>query len=218
MKNEKDMNLPKLFVVGDSISVGYSPHLEKFTKGVFQFYGRKTGMEEALKDLDIPLGSNVGDSSMVLNYLQTMLDKSDWRPEILLLNCGLHDIKTVEGSVQIPIEGYRENLRSIIKLLADKGIKVLWVRSTPVEDEQHNSHPKFKRYSSDLEKYNKAADEIMNETGIKMIDLHSFTSNLGKGKDIYRDHVHYYPEIEALQASYIAGFLQAAWKKNASTE
>ena len=173
------MALPKLFVVGDSISVGYSPHLEKFTKGIFQFYGRKTGMEEALKNLDIPLGSNIGDSSMVLNYLRIMLDNSAWRPDILLLNCGLHDIKTVDGSIQIPPEEYRRNLKDILKLLADKCINVVWVRTTPVEDEQHNSNPKFKRYSSDLEKYNRAADEIMNESGIQMIDLHSFTSNLG---------------------------------------
>jgi hypothetical protein len=215
MKKEKTMALPKLFVVGDSISVGYSPHLEKFTKGVFQFYGRKTGMEEALKDLDVPLGSNVGDSSMVLNYLKTMLTNSDWRPEILTLNCGLHDIKTVGGSIQIPIEDYRRNLRSILKLLADKDINVIWIRSTPVEDEQHNSGQKdFKRYSKDLDKYNAAADEIMNEAGIRMIDLYSFTRKLGKGKDIYRDHIHYHPEIESLQAAYIAGYLQAYYTQN----
>ena len=205
------MELPKLFVVGDSISVGYSPHLQKMTEGVFQFYGRKTGMEEALKDLDIPLGSNIGDSGMVLNYLQTMLTKSDWRPEILILNCGLHDIKTVNGSIQIPLEDYRRNLKDIFALLSEKGINIIWVRTTPVEDEQHNNiQNNFKRYSMDLEKYNAAADEIMDVNGIKMIDLHAFTSRLGKGKEIYRDHVHYHPEIEALQAAYIAGFLQAA--------
>lgn len=203
------MSLPKLFVVGDSISVGYSPPLQKMTEGDFQFYGRKTGMEEALKNLDIPLGSNIGDSSMVLNYLQTMLTKSDWRPEVLLLNCGLHDIKTKDGKIQIPIEDYRKNLKNIVRLLADNGINPIWVRTTPVEDEQHNSGQKdFKRYSKDLDKYNAAADEIMNAAGIRMIDLHTFTASLGKGKEIYRDHVHYHPEIEARQAAYIAGFLQ----------
>jgi hypothetical protein len=205
------MSLPKLFVVGDSISVGYSPHLQKMTEGVFQFYGRKTGMEEALKNLDIPLGSNIGDSGMVLNYLQTMLTRSDWRPEILILNCGLHDIKTVNGSIQIPLEDYRRNLKDILALLSEKGINIIWVRTTPVEDEQHNNVQKnFKRYARDLEKYNAAADEIMTEAGIGMIDLCSFTRSLGNGKEIYRDHVHYHPEIEALQSAYIAGFLQAA--------
>jgi len=206
---EASMSLPKLFVVGDSISVGYSPYLQKFTEGIFQFYCRKTGMEEAMKNLDIPLGSNIGDSSMVSNYLDTMLTKSDWRPEIILLNCGLHDIKTINGVIQIPLEDYRCNLKSIIGLLSGKCIHVVWVRTTPVEDEQHNSTQKeFMRFSRDLEKYNAAADEIMNGAGIEMIDLHAFTSKLGKGREIYRDHVHYHPEIEALQAAYIAGFLQ----------
>ncbi len=205
------MSLPKLFVVGDSISVGYSPHLQKMTEGVFRFYDRKTGMEEALKNLDLPLGSNIGDSSMVLNYLRTMLANSDWRPEVLLLNCGLHDIKTVDGVLQIPLDGYRRNLEIIFELLAENRVNAVWVRTTPVDDEQHNSGKKdFKRYSKDLDKYNAIADEIMNESGIKMIDLYSFTARLGKGKEIYRDHVHYHSGIEALQAAYIAGFLQAA--------
>lgn len=204
------MTLPKLFVVGDSISVGYSPYLEKMTQGIFQFYGRKTGMEEALLNLDIPLGSNIGDSSMVLNYLRTMLTSSEWRPDLLILNCGLHDIKIKDGSLQIQLEDYCMNIKNILGLLADKKIKVIWVRTTPVEDEQHNSRQNhFKRCSADLAKYNAAADKIMNEYGVKMIDLHAFTSTLGKGGDIYRDHVHYYPEIEALQAAYIAGFIQS---------
>lgn len=208
------MALPKLFVVGDSISVGYSPHLQKMTAGVFQFYDRKTGMEEALKNLDVPLGSNIGDSSMVLNYLRTMLANSDWRPEILTINCGLHDIKTVDGALQIPLADYRRNLESILELLAEKRVNAVWVRTTPVDDEQHNgvNQKKFRRYSKDLEEYNKAADEIMKGHGIRMIDLYSFTCKLGKGKEIYRDHVHYHPEVEALQAAYIAGFLQAAYE------
>ena len=204
------MALSKLFVVGDSISVGYSPHLQKMTEGVFQFYGRKTGMEEALKNLDTPLGSNTGDSAMVLNYLRTMLTKSNWRPDILVLNCGLHDIKTTNGTIQIPLSAYRRNLADIIRLLADKRVHTIWVRTTPVLDELHNTRmKKFKRYAHDLEKYNAAADEIMNAAGIKTINLHAFTVKLGQGKAIYRDHVHYHPEIEALQAAYIAGFLQA---------
>jgi hypothetical protein len=90
---------------------------------------------------------------------------------------------------------------------------VFWVRTTPVDDEQHNSNPKFKRYSADLAEYNAAADEIMNTSGTEMIDLYTFTTRLGKGKALYRDHVHYHPEIEALQAAYIAGFLQATYAK-----
>ncbi len=204
------MALPKLFVVGDSISVGYSPHLQKMTKGVFRFYDRKTGMEEALKNLDIPLGSNTGDSAMVLNYLHTMLTKSDWRPDILVLNCGLHDIKTTSGIIQIPLSAYRRNLAAIISLLADQGVYMIWVRTTPVVDKLHNTRMEcFKRYARDVKKYNAAADIIMHSAEIKTIDLYTFTAKLGDGKMIYRDHVHYYPEIEALQAAYIAGFLQA---------
>lgn len=207
---EKAHALPKLFVVGDSISVGYSPHLQKMTAGLFQFYDRKTGMEEALKNLDIPIGSNTGDSAMVLKYLRTMLQKSAWRPDILVLNCGLHDIKTTNGTRQIPLRAYRRNLIAIVRLLADHGVHIIWVRTTPVLAKLHNTRmDRFKRYARDVVKYNAVADKIMNAAGIITIDLHTFTPKLGNGPAIYRDHVHYYPEIEALQAAYIAGFLQA---------
>ncbi|KIE48240.1 hypothetical protein U732_4009 [Clostridium argentinense CDC 2741] len=58
-----------LFVIGDSISIHYGPYLREMIKDKFA-YDRKRGLEHALIDLDKPVGANIGDSSMVLEYLQ----------------------------------------------------------------------------------------------------------------------------------------------------
>ena len=103
--------MQSIFVIGDSISIQYGPWLAKFLQGRYS-YRRKEGSQEALLDLDIPEGANGGDSSMVLAYIQAAGDHHEiGHPDLLLLNCGLHDIKTdpETGKMQRSPEEYRQN-------------------------------------------------------------------------------------------------------------
>jgi len=203
------MVLKKIFVLGDSISIHYGPSLKNMLEGTFE-YDRKGGEELALKDLNNPMGANGGDSGMVLDFLTEQNRDGLMNYDILLLNCGLHDIKTgpETGKHQVDIEKYKQNLKDVLAMMKKAGITVIWVRTTPVDDEIHNSKMKqFRRYSRDLEKYNAAADIIMNESGIAGIDLYSFTKALGS--DVFCDHVHFKEEIRTLQAAFIAGYLQS---------
>jgi len=81
----------KIFVIGDSVSIHYGPYLKKMIKHKFE-YDRKRGIEDALTDLDRPIGANAGDSGMVMEYLAKEYKKNT-KYEILLINCGLHDAK-----------------------------------------------------------------------------------------------------------------------------
>jgi lysophospholipase L1-like esterase len=193
-------------VIGDSISIQYGPYLRKFINEKF-YYDRKRG-EEALKDLDNPVGANGGDSSMVLSYLKEQNANNTMNYDILLLNCGLHDIKTnpETGEKQVSIDEYKNNLEEICNIVSSNNIKLIWVRTTPVPDEIHNSRiQSFKRYNADVIEYNKIADKIIQNRSIHMIDLYTFTYSLGE--EAYIDHVHFNEEIRVLQAAYIAGFL-----------
>ena len=69
------MEKRKLFVIGDSISIHYGPYLKAITKGKFE-YDRKTGLDQALTNLDKPTGANAGDSLMVLEYLTEEFKKN----------------------------------------------------------------------------------------------------------------------------------------------
>ncbi len=195
---------PEVFVIGDSISIQYGPYLEGALGDDF-LYARKSGEEEALKDLDHPQGANGGDSSMVLDYVTTMMTDDSFKPDLLLLNSGLHDIKSdpESGEKQVPLEQYRENLLNIIGLLSQRGIRLIWIRTTPVDDERHNSMCKgFYRFSCDVRDYNNAADSIMHSYGIPVIDLHEYTLRLDG--ELYCDKVHFTDEVRKAQGEYIA--------------
>lgn len=197
----------KLFVVGDSISIQYGPYLQANLEGVMD-YSRKEGMDEALLNLDQPQGANGGDSSMVLAYLRAKANAGGIDANILLLNCGLHDIKTdpATGTKQIPIDQYTQNLEQIIATMHTLQPTLVWVRTTPCDETVHNhSDMAFHRFAADCNAYNGVADQIMAKHGVPSIDLHTFTQNLGE--DLYCDHVHFHDHIRRQQGAFIAGWL-----------
>ena len=195
--------MKKVFILGDSVSMHYGPYLEAYLEGTFT-YDRK-GKNQECKDLNIASQVNGGDSSNVFEYLQLL---HDLEYDVLLLNCGLHDIKTCEGVRQVSEENYRKNLTEAIDLVLGRGKKIVWVNSTPVNDEQHNRICKaFSRYNEYLLKYNDIAKEVMKAKAVPIIDLYSFTNKLGM--PLHEDHVHFYEPVRKLHAAYIAGALMA---------
>ena len=195
-----------VFVLGDSISIHYGPYLKRMLHGILD-YDRKREAGQTVDDLDQPVGANGEDSRKVLEFLR---DPGAGRIEcdVLLLNSGLHDLRTCPNrqEQQVPLGEYRRNLRSILQLVGDMGVAAMWVRTTPVDDERHNSRQVgFERYNRDVIRYNAAADEIVGENQVPVVDLYTFTRNLGDG--VYCDHVHFTDEVRALQAAFIAGHL-----------
>ena len=205
--------MKKLFVLGDSISIQYGPFLRKMVGDRFQ-YDRKRGEAEALADLDRPIGANGGDSGMVLNYLGREWDKQV-RYDVLLVNCGLHDIKTdpTTGRKQVSPAEYRENLEEIVRIAREMAHSVVWIRTTDADERIHNTRSSsFYRYHDDVVAYNAIADEVMSAQEIPIIDLYTFTRSFGTSA--FNDHVHYTEEIQCLQAAYIAGYLDGWFRKN----
>jgi len=200
--------LPKLFLIGDSISIHYGPYLEKYIRD-FASYERKQENGSGSTNLDYPAGANGGDSKMVLSYLRDKLKNPDFKPDYLLLNCGLHDIKRdpVTRKIQVPENEYRENLETIVRLLKENDIQMIWIRTTPVVDSIHNSNSRsFYRFADDVDVYNRIADDVCAKHSIPVIDLFSFTKQLGEGQ--FADHVHYIESARSLQAAFIAGALR----------
>jgi hypothetical protein len=204
--------LPELFVIGDSIFMQYGPYLEQYLERKWA-YDRKRNEGADSSNLDNPAGANGGDSGMVLAYLQRKVQDPAFRPDLVLINCGLHDIKTnvQTGEKQVSLDAYRANLEQVYALLEDKGIRMVWIRTTPVDDETHNSRQQsFHRYSADVAVYNAVADVVFTSRNVPIIDLHGFTENLGN--DRFIDHVHFGEETRAAQAAYIAGFVDSLYR------
>jgi lysophospholipase L1-like esterase len=201
---------PRLFVVGDSISIQYGPYLEAFVSGSFA-YDRKrdaAGGAKAEHNLDVPRGANGGDSAMVLAYLKARAERDPLRAEVLLLNCGLHDIKTdlTTQAKQVAPDAYARNLRAILDVAKQMKLQVVWVRTTPVVTEIHNARSRaFHRFAADVAAYNAIADEIMTEARVPVIDLHGFSARFVPAGFV--DHVHYSEDVREKQAAFIAGAL-----------
>ena len=201
--------MDKIFVLGDSISIQYGPYLQHLLAGRCD-YARKEALLEAPPDLPYPADANGGDSSMALAYLRAKVEATDFSPDYLLLNCGLHDIKTdpQTGQKQVSPPDYEQNLKQIVALAAEKGLNLIWVRTTPVDDQIHNSRlAAFQRFNQDAIAYNHLADRVFSQARTLLLDLYHFTLNLGA--DIYCDHVHFTETVRARQAAFIAGFVMA---------
>lgn len=196
----------KIFVLGDSISIHYGPYLKSMLTGTWE-YDRKREDGQSVQDLDQPAGGNGGDSRMVFEYIRNHCNELG-KYDMLLLNCGLHDIKTHPETMekQVSQDEYVANLGRTLELLEKLEICTIWVRTTPVSDELHNRVKGFFRYNRDVEQYNKAADRLMEEKGIQIIDLYSFTRSLGE--ELHYDGVHFHERIRQLQAAFLAGWLQ----------
>jgi hypothetical protein len=199
------MSRVQVYVLGDSISIHYGPHLRSLLDPHFD-YDRKGGADNVDDSSFGHEGANGGPSTEVLSFLRRYTgDNPSWGPNLLLLNCGLHDLKTdpQTGKKQVPLEQYRDNLGEISSILAGRGIATAWVRSTPVVDAIHNSRCReFHRFAADVALYNAAADENAANAGWPILDLHNLT--LACGERAFCDHVHFVEPVRVLQAQFLA--------------
>jgi hypothetical protein len=157
-----------LTVVGDSISKGYCRHI-------------------------LPKVRRVGSKNS--NQLIKCLSKISG---VIAINCGLHDIKKVNGNLAVDELQYAKN----IQLLSN--LDIAWITTTPVDDEMHAKRgAAFDRYNEDVIRYNKIATDIMTKAGVKVIDLYEFTISI-LGEDGYRDGVHFKGHIMRQQGQWLS--------------
>jgi acyl-CoA thioesterase-1 len=174
-------DLPLVFIVGDSISKGYTPFVEK------ELAGRARIVHHA---------GNGGDSNNVLSNLSGWLAELGGRPAVIHANAGLHDLRfwTEKNAYQVPLESYRQNLAILAKKLRAAASKAIWASTTPVLDGAPNMSREFPRKNADVRAYNAAAAEAMRAAGVPVNDLNALVEGLGPAKLINPDGVHFSDE------------------------
>lgn len=197
------INQRRFTVLGDSISLHYSPYLpDRLDPSIVLVRPGESG--EADNDLDTPQGGNRGESSRLRAWAERADARGEPAVDLVLFNAGLHDVKRDPASdaIQTPLPVYRRNLEALALLLPRAERPAAWVRTTPCDDEQHRRHcSAFYRRAADVA-YNAAADAIMAAHGLPIIDLHGFT--LGLPGELYCDHVHFHDRVREAQAEFLA--------------
>jgi dienelactone hydrolase/lysophospholipase L1-like esterase len=168
---------PKVVLVGDSIRFGYSPKVSEWLYGKVDF---------------VNLPENGGDSENVLAHLDEWVLRR--KPDIVHLNCGLHDLKRFksDGHHQVELDRYAENLRRIVaRIRAGTDAALIFANTTPILDEPHApSRAEFDRTEADVMRYNARAAEIMSELGVPVDDLHWAVEQGGIEKMLGPDGMH----------------------------
>lgn len=174
---EDDPALPRVLLIGDSISIGYTAPAREALAGEANIHR-------------IPV--NGGDTRRGLENLDAWLGEGKW--DVIHFNWGLHDLKRLkDGQLdasserEVALETYAANLRTLVERLKATGATLIWCATTPVPEGSAGRIP------GDEVEYNAAAAAIMAEEGVRVNDLY------GHVKPVLDAHqrpanVHFSPE------------------------
>jgi lysophospholipase L1-like esterase len=145
-------SLPRVLIIGDSVSMGYTVPTRKLLAGRVNLHR-------------IP--ANAGGTSLGLSKLDAWLGAGKW--DVIHFNFGLHDAKLPpEGVRHAPPEQYESNLRQFVGRLKKTGAQLIWASTTPVPN--GGILAPNRRFGS-IDQYNGIAERVMQENGIPINDL-----------------------------------------------
>jgi acyl-CoA thioesterase-1 len=161
--------LPRVLLIGDSISIGYTLPTRKLLEG-------KANVHR------IP--ANGGPTKNGIANLKKWLGDGKW--DVIHFNWGIHDLKFMpDGKRQVEAADYEANLRSLVATLKTTGAKLIWASTTPIPEGALNPQRKF----GQVPEYNAIAAKVMTENGVTLNDLNAWMTprfeELHKPKDLH---------------------------------
>lgn len=156
--------LPRVLLIGDSISIGYTLPVRKLLEGQANVHRPPT---------------NCGPTTTGVAQIEKWLGEGKW--DVIHFNWGLHDLKYMgpnnenladpkaeDSHQQVPPKEYEANLRKLVSRLQKTGAKLIWRSTTPVPKGCKG------RVVGDSVKYNEIAARIMKENNIPIDDQYTF--------------------------------------------
>jgi hypothetical protein len=177
-------DLPKALLIGDSISIGYTPHVVAALKGrveVIHHKGNAQHTGTGLKMLDRWIGGKQWD---VIHFNWGLWDLCYRHPDSRVQ--GRRDKE--KGALTTSIEQYEKNLDQLVVRLKKAGAKLIWAHTTTVPDGEAG------RKLGDDDRYNDAASRVMKKHGIEINDLNALSDSFPAGLFTAPGNVHFKAE------------------------
>jgi len=179
--------LPRVLLIGDSISMGYTLPVRKLLEG-------KANVHR------IP--ANGGPTKTGIANIEKWLGSGKW--DVIHFNWGIHDLKFMpDGKRQVEPADYEKNLRELVAKMKVTGAKLIWATITPIPDGELQPGRRF----GDEAEYNAIARKIMEANGVRINDLNAYMTpqlaKLQKPRD-----VHYTDEGSAFLAKKVAAEIE----------
>ena len=206
-QSEAVEGLPKVLIIGDSTSIGYTKLVVDQLKGVANVQRPK---------------SNCGPTTAGLKHLKKWLGTNKW--DVIHFNWGLHDLcyrhpkakaygnrDKVNGSLSVPLDQYEKNLEQLVTQLKKTGAKLIWASTTVVPEGEAG------RKVGDEIKYNAIALKIMAKHGVTINDLHQLTASLPATSFTKPGDVHFTRAGYDKLAAQVAGSIKSALKAKEKT-
>ena len=211
---QADPRLPKVLILGDSISIAYTLPVRQALQG-------KANVFRPLQPNGQP--ENCGDTTRGLASLEKWLGDTRW--DVIHFNWGLWDLcyrhpgskqsgnrDKVNGRVSTPPEDYERNLETLVVKLKRTGAKLIWASTTMVPEGEAG------RFVGDDEKYNAIAARVMEKHGVPINDLHAASKRFPAELFVKPGDVHFTPQGSSRLAAQVAGRISAALESEGTAE
>lgn len=148
--------LPRVLLLGDSISIGYTLPARRALRGVANVHRP---------------AANCMNSAFAVCHLDEWLAEGKW--DAIHLNFGLQDCVRDGVAPAVPLDDYQRNLETIFDRLGQTGARLVWASTTPVQGnllrpDPMESGPAMVYRESDVEQYNAAAAAVVNAHGAEI--------------------------------------------------
>ena len=199
-----DPDLPRVLLIGDSISIGYTLPVRKLLAGKVNVHR-------------IP--ANARHTGIGLQMINEWLGDGKW--DVIHFNWGLHDLcyrstnpatpnrkDKTNGKLDLTFEEYQQNLSKLIRILKVTGAELIWASTTPVPDGEPG------RFKGDEIRYNKAARKMMKENGVMINNLYARAMRKLSEIQLPNGNVHFTPEGSEYLAKKVAASIRKALKQS----
>lgn len=187
----------RVLVFGDSITQGYWDTEGGWVDALRKYYDERqfTDLQNNDEPTIFNLGISADNSSDILKRLEAETAARTWQNNLptLIVQIGVNDSCLEDGSPQVSLEQYKDNLEQMVTMAKKFGSGLVFVGSSCCHDNRTNPVVWGEHYYSnaDIKAYETAMSEVAIKTSTPFIPVFDkFKAELDKGRDLLPDGLH----------------------------